>query len=131
MKLIDTPNGNGATTEKPAAGEGVGLGFDISQLAGFVPARGKVLVKADPPETQTKTGLIIPEMARKNRSTGMVLLAPAGCPYPQGTRVLFTIYGGELADFLGEGDLKLLTYWPEEDTEILGSWPVDTPPVSV
>ena len=90
----------------------------------FVPHKGTLLVKPDPPETTTKSGIHLPEVAIQQKQIGTVLaVSEDDGDYHVGDRVLFRARAGTAISFPEPaGECKLLQYCGDIDDEILGKF---------
>lgn len=70
------------------------------------PQGGRVFVIRDEAESQTEGGIVLAEAAKRDKQTGVIVAAdPQIEPSPVGKHVLFSSYGGQIAQF---GDLEFL-----------------------
>lgn len=91
-------------------------------VATFVPHTNTVLVSPDPPDTESKQGIIFPESAIQDKNFGTVLAVPEDCMYQVGDRVLFRSQGGTKLEFPDVGQCVILQFTGDIDDEILGKF---------
>jgi co-chaperonin GroES (HSP10) len=110
------PNIVNGKIEKPTA----------ESAANFRPHPGTVLVVADPPDRESKGGIIIPEKHLVDKNMGTVVAAPDLDPlYAVGDRVLFRSQNSEKLTMMFDGkevEYVVLQYRGDIDDQILGKF---------
>lgn len=111
---------------KDLLGGAAGEGFDC-RPEDFVPHPGTMLVRPDSPEQQSEGGIHLPDIAQKDRRTGVIVTVTPPLDavdrefYKPGNRILFRLPANDAhIHFRGQGVFVILQYCGSIDDEVLG-----------
>lgn len=84
----------------------------------FIPSSGRILIKPDTTESQTPSGIIIPDNAKEKPMSGIVVSTYSdftdSCSYKKEERIPYSKYAGTEIEIEGESYLIM------QETEIYG-----------